>query len=174
MSFKFSFERFDWVTRTNVHWKLVPCTWTGHRECTIAKLGAHPTNTKVAVCRRPKILSSLSSSSRTAKIGEVSRCYSTKWFDKLLYTVYTTELVCLTSLATEIITAQRYNRMKILTATWNSQECIHEKLHYFERLMAGTTTVMANTSIFGWMNFKEEQSQKQFFSSMINVTCDGK
>ena len=80
MLFKFSFERFDWVTRTNVLCKLVQCTWTGDKKCMIAKLGAHATNTKVAVCRRPKIVSSSSHGCRTAKIGEVSRCHSTKWF----------------------------------------------------------------------------------------------
>ena len=59
----------------------VPCVWARHRKCTIAKLGAHLANTQVAVCRRPKIVSSFGHSSRTAKIGEVSRCHSTKWFE---------------------------------------------------------------------------------------------
>jgi len=32
MSFEFSFERLNRVTRTIVHWKLISCTWTGNRE----------------------------------------------------------------------------------------------------------------------------------------------
>ena len=45
----------DRVTRSNVHSTLVPRAWTGDRECAITKLVAHLENTKVALCRRPKI-----------------------------------------------------------------------------------------------------------------------
>ena len=63
------------VVIIDVHWKLVPCTWTSDKECTINKLRAHLANTKVAVCRSPKIrvYPAGFSTSRTAQIGEVWR-----------------------------------------------------------------------------------------------------
>jgi len=74
VSLKFSFERLYRVTRTDVNWKLVPCTWTCDRKCPITKRGAHPANTKVTVCHRPKVVSNFRCGCRTAKIGEVTRC----------------------------------------------------------------------------------------------------
>ena len=78
MSFQFAFEGFNRDTGSNISpeaWSEHVDSVTGDGECTIADLGVHLPNKKVAMPHRSKLISRFSCGRRIAQFREVMRCH---------------------------------------------------------------------------------------------------